>query len=467
MNPSIRKYLLINLLLGVTIIILLTAIINYYLAQNDIEKQMDMLLGQSAFAIQALFSDDYEKRNINKVQSNVNQIPTNLRQTLERYHSSGSSLYQNALAFQIWKSDDTLLLRTNNAPIYRLSDQPHGYSFKSVNGVPWRTFSLFDPESKVTIIVAERFNNRHAFGRTLSNDYLLTILFAYPLLGLLIWSIVGRGLGSLKRVTNELSHRDRNYLEPVDVQSVPYEIRPLVDELNQLFMRLHEAFEREKRFAGDAAHELRTPLAALKTQAQVALKQMHSEETHHSLVNVIRGVDRCTHMVEQLLTLSRLVPEASSINDMAEIHLPNLIAEILADLVPAALDKKIDIELKVDDPNIYVMGNATSINILTRNLVDNSIRYTPESGSIIVRVFMKDGQATLRVQDTGPGIPPELRARVFERFYRVLGTKAPGSGLGLAIVQQIAELHSATVTLSSPETGSGLIVDVMFPISQH
>lgn len=462
MNPSIRKYLLINLLLGVTIIILLTAIVNYYLAQQDIEKHLDMLLSQSAYAIQALVSDDYHKRDLKKLQSAIDVIPHKVKKTLKKYNKKHPNAnYPNTFEFQVWSPSDLMILRTNNAPTFALSDKQSGYGFKMINHTPWRTFTLRDPKTKVTVIVAERFNSRHAFGRSISNDYLITILFAYPILGLLIWSIVGRGLGSLKRVTHEVSHRDPSFLEPVDVQSVPLEIKPLVEELNQLFHRLAEAFEREKRFAGDAAHELRTPLAALKTQAQVILKSMKDS---HSLVNIIAGVDRCTHIVEQLLILSRLVPEsAATIHDVTEFNLDNVITETLAVLVNDALEKQIEIEFVNQCPGLKIEGNATAVAILTRNLVDNAIRYTPEAGTVKVFLFNEGDYVRLRVQDNGPGIPEQLRKRVFERFYRVLGNKSPGSGLGLAIVQQITALHQGSISLSSPKDGSGLVIDVVLP----
>ncbi len=463
MNPSIRKYLLVNLLLGVTIVILLTAIVNYYLAQHDIERHLDILLSQSAYSIDALISDDISQRNLSKLQSQVKEISRNVRKALKKIRKETEVPYRNTFEFQIWNAAGKMILHTKKAPAIDLINAPTGFSIKTYDHIPWRIFKLHNQKTGISILVAERFNTRHALGRRITNDYLLTILFAYPLLGLLIWCIVGRGLGSLKRVTNELSHRDPSYLEPVDTQSVPVEIKPLVDELNELFLRLQQAFGREKRFASDAAHELRTPLAALKTQAQVALKSANTQEKHATLIKVLSGVDRCTHIVEQLLTLSRLVPEASTLHDITKLNLPHLITEVLAELAPTAVDKQIDIELIADDQDINIMGNTTAITILARNLIDNAIRYTPEGGQIKVFVFAEGDKATIRVQDNGPGIPAELRARVFERFYRVLGNKSPGSGLGLAIVQQIASFHNATVTLSEPESGTGLVVDITFP----
>ena len=298
--------------------------------------------------------------------------------------------------------------------------------------------------------------------RRITQNDLYIMLLVLPLSGLLIWLIIGKGLDSIKAVTNEVAHRAPTHLEPVDIKAVPVEIKPLVDELNHLFLRLQEAFEREKRFSGDAAHELRTPLAALKTQTQVALKTADLTEQRKILQNVVAGVDRCAHVVQQLLILNRLAPEASELEGTTKFDLSKLTAEIIAQIGHLALEKNLDIELIAGKP-AFMAGNPTAIGILIRNLVDNAIRYTPAGGAIDVLVEKKPTGILLAVIDNGPGIAEELRKRVFERFYRILGHKSPGSGLGLAIVQQIAKLHNAKVKIGDPDSGQGLKVEVFFP----
>ena len=176
---------------------------------------------------------------------------------------------------------------------------------------PWRVFTAYNPEAGISTVVGERFASRNRLGHIIARDDMYIMLLTFPLSGLLIWIIIGRGLSSLNRVAREVANRAPNYLKPVEQYDVPIEIKPVIDELNKLFLRLQEAFDREKRFAADAAHELRTPLAALKTQAQVALKTDDPEEREVVLRNVIAGVDRSSHIVQQLLTMSRLVPEAN------------------------------------------------------------------------------------------------------------------------------------------------------------
>ena len=239
----------------------------------------------------------------------------------------------------------------------------------------------------------------------------------------------------------------------------------MIDELNKLFFRLKEGFERETRFAADAAHELRTPLAALKAQAQVALNTNDINEKNIALQKVIASVNRNTHIVQQLLTLSKLVPDQNGAEDLDAVNLSKITREILVMLAPAAIEKQIELEYESDTHGSIASfpGNPTAISILVRNLVDNAIRYTQANGNVRVRVYQKKSDVVLEVQDSGPGIPKAFRSRVFERFFRELGNQSTGSGLGLAIVQQIAILHHATIVLDdATDTRSGLVVRVFF-----
>jgi two-component system sensor histidine kinase QseC len=293
-----------------------------------------------------------------------------------------------------------------------------------------------------------------------NNTYI--VLITYPIFALLIWLIIEIALRSMTRLSQQIAHRESTNLDPVKAENIPIEIKPLVEELNQLLARLKLAFERNKRFAADTAHELRTPLAALKTQAQVALKTDNETAHQDALFKVVQSVDRCSHIVTQLLTLSSLNQE-EALNDIHPVDLHKLTAEILSFLVPLALEKQIDIELAPSPLDTHIMGNEVTLGILIRNVVDNAIRYTPIQGSIKVAIMNANRSIILRVSDTGPGIPIELHERVFDRFYRILGTKQTGSGLGLAIVHQITELHHAEITLGVPANGIGLQFDIQFP----
>ncbi|STY29017.1 sensory histidine kinase in two-component regulatory system with QseB [Legionella wadsworthii] len=466
MKSSIRKFLLINLLLAITITTTLTAIGNYYLDQKDIQDHLDSLMAVSALSYQALLGDDLHQRPLSKIQEALETIPQKIDTYYQKrfLNEEPPENYLDKFNFQVWTNGGKLLLHSSSAPKIPLTSEVDGFSDKKISTQDWRVFTTYNDKAGIRTVLAERYDTRNELGHRIAQDDLYIMLLTFPLSGLLIWIIIGRGLDSLDKVAEEVANRAPSHLEPVDLHEVPEEIKPVIDELNKLFFRLKEGFEREKRFAADAAHELRTPLAALKTQAQVALHSNDIEEKNQALQKLIASVNRSTHIVQQLLTMSRLVPEAAHMEEKDEVNLSRLTREILAMLAPAAVEKQIDLEFESDVENLTVFGNSTALGILIRNLVDNSIRYCNEHGRIIVRLTEIQHEIMFEVSDNGPGIPAELQSRVFERFFRVLGNKSPGSGLGLAIVQQIAELHGGRLVLDTPKEGTGLIVRFFMPI---
>ncbi|STX53724.1 ATP-binding protein [Legionella geestiana] len=469
MKSSIRKFLLINLLLAITVTTTLTAIGNYYLDQKDIQDHLDSLMAISTLSYQALLGDDLHERPLEKIQKSIDTIPQRVSDFYEeRFLNDHLPVnYLNKFNFQVWTNGGRLLLHSASAPTIPLVAENDGFSDKTIGSQRWRVFTAYNQAAGVRTVLAERYDTRNELGHRIAQDDVYIMLLTFTLSGLLIWIIIGRGLDSLDRVAKEVANRAPSHLEPVNIDEVPEEIKPVIDELNKLFFRLQEGFEREKRFAADAAHELRTPLAALKTQAQVALNTTDVQEKNLALQKLIASVNRSTHIVQQLLTMSRLVPEAASMQDADNVHLVRITREILAMLAPSALEKNIELEFEPIGTIPVFLGNPTAIGILVRNLVDNAIRYCRENGLVSVRVSHQNDEVVLEVRDNGPGIPVELQSRVFERFFRVLGNKSPGSGLGLAIVQQISELHGGRVRLESPEEGTGLVVRVFFPTKKR
>ncbi len=463
MTSSIRTFLLINLLLSVTLITSLAIIGNLFLAHKDIQSQLDVQLIRTTMQMQALFSDGIKGRKLSVVQASIENALNPSNAFLQNQHALIRALknYRFHTVFQIWGDEQHLLLHSHHAPKGRLSNGRPGLSNIWINGTNWRVFTSVDRKHHLTFMVAEQSNFRRSLENQLTSDSIVIMLLTYPFLGVLIWIIVGRALHILKKVTGAVKNRAANYLEPVDVSAVPTELEPLIEELNELFKRLSQAFDREKRFAADAAHELRTPLAALKTQVQVAVQSQEPAQLKASLKKVIIGVDRATHVVQQLLTLSRLLP-GTSINAPETMDLNHAAAEMAAILAPEAVKKNIELEFISANMPAYITGNPTAIGIMIRNLLDNAIRYTPENGDVVIQVQAANETCVLTVSDTGPGIPAELRERVFERFYRVIGNKAQGSGLGLGIVQQISDAHNAELDLLSPDNHSGLVVKVTF-----
>lgn len=460
MTPSIRTFLLINLLLSVTLITSLAIIGNLFLAHKDIQTQLDLQLIRTGKQIHLLLSEDITPKQLTQIQENLDHSSVFLPQE----DFKGDRLKDN-IEFQVWRNNQ-LVLHSKDAPLFKLSPSKLGLSTIWVNQQSWRIFSMEDRKG-YQFMVGEQTNFRQHLENQITQDSVLIMLITYPFLGILIWMIVGRGLASIRRVARGVRNRAATYLEPIALDDIPAEIQPLIKELNKLFNRLKESFDREKRFASDAAHELRTPLAALKTQVQVAERCLNEEDRKHSLKKVIEGVDRATHVVQQLLTLSRMLPN-SGLQDLELIDLNDKCLEVISLLKTDAIRKNIHLELITSEQPPLIEASATAIIILIRNLVDNAIRYTPENGSVKVVIEKSSDHIGLHVIDTGPGIPHELRSRVFERFFRIIGNNAKGSGLGLGIVQQIAQLHQAKVELTDPtDSESGLEVIVTFPSNNN
>lgn len=465
MTLSIRKILLINLLLIIVITSTITAIANYFLDQQDIERHLDSMLIQTTLSFQSLISDDTSARDLERIQAYLDTIPNRALALYHGIHSANiGHHYREKFQFQVWSKDNKLLLHSPNAPTEPLSDGKPGFSEKFIRHIPWRVFTTKSDESGASILVAERYDIRAALAHKIARDDIYIMLLIYPLIGLLIWVVINRGLRSLRRISDAIAHRAPSYLEPVDLEAVPVEVKPVIDELNNLLDRVKRGFDREKRFTADAAHELRTPLAALKTHAQLAQRSKSDPNRNKSIKQVLQSVDRCTHVIEQLLTLSRMHPDIVILQETAKFRMYRVAAEIIAELAGVAAQKNIEIELECLDESITIDGNATAIGILIRNLVANAINYTPEGGhvQITIKTDAKTNDVILTVADNGPGIPEELHTRVFERFFRVLGTNVQGSGLGLSIVRQIAELHSADIRLGTGLEGRGLSISCVF-----
>ncbi|MBA4697233.1 MAG: sensor histidine kinase N-terminal domain-containing protein [Legionella sp.] len=465
MKTSIRNFLLINLLLAILLTTTLTAIGNYYLDEKDIHEHLDALMAISTLSYQGLLTDTLHPPHTEAIQRSLEMIPYQI----DTYHRQPFSKmlapknYLNKFNFQVWSKDNELLLRSPTAPTHSLLGTTNGFSDKVVDSKNWRVFTTTNPKTGMRIAAAEQYDTRNELGHRIAQDDLYIMLLTFPLSGLLIWVIIGRGLASLDRVAQEVANRAPSHLEPVNLEEVPEEIKPVIDELNKLFARLKDGFEREKRFAGDAAHELRTPLAALKAQAQVALNSHDLEAKNRALEKLIVSVNRTAHIIQQLLTMSRLVPESATINDVHKVDIVKLTREVLAMLAPHAVKKNIELEFDYAQSSFNFSANPTALSILIRNLVDNAIRYSYEHGTVSVNIYLKNRELVLDVRDTGPGIPVELQGRVFERFFRVIGHSTQGSGLGLAIVKQIVDLHGGRIELHPQILGSGLIVQIYFP----
>jgi len=279
-----------------------------------------------------------------------------------------------------------------------------------------------------------------------------------------IWIGVARGLRPLTTLATEIGGRSGQDLRPVDESHTPVEVQPLVHSLNALLERLGVALATQRRFVADAAHQLRTPLTGLKTQAELALRSADPAAARESLQRIVASTDRTSRLVTQLLSLARAEPEGQTTLRRDRLDLTRLMRAVAADWIPRALETGIDLGFSGDSP-AWIQGDATLLREMAGNLIENALRYCPRGSEITVAVGAGPKAVELTVTDDGPGIPVAERERVFERFHRVLGSDAAGSGLGLAIVRQIADRHGATVDLAAGAGGIGTQVRAVFPIA--
>lgn len=369
--------------------------------------------------------------------------------------------YAPRVAFQVFHRG-RLVMRSANAGAVPMAATIHGFTtVRLTDGTDWRVFATQGAERDVQVFVGEQTATRSAILRAVLRSVLLPLVFALPLLALAGWWAVRRGLLPLRHLSEALSERRPETLAPVVLQDLPAEMQPLVQALNGLFGRIEGMVESERRFTADAAHELRTPIAAIRAQAQVALGAGADDvQRQHALQATLAGCDRATRLVEQLLTLARL--EAAPLADATPADLGELARRAAADLAPAALARRQTLELEAGAP-CRVPGPPALLGVLIRNLIDNALRYSPEGAQVRVSVGSEAGHAVLRVQDSGPGMPEPALARLGERFFRVPGQEQPGSGLGWSIVKRIATVLGAEVEVSRSELLGGLAVVVRWP----
>ena len=329
-----------------------------------------------------------------------------------------------------------------------------GFTNVQARGGTYRVFSL---QTRAQVIqVAQNMAKRREMARTLALRTLAPLAFMAPLLILAVWWGVSRSLAPVERVRRQLAQRQADDLSPVSDAQLPDEVQPLVSELNLLFERVQRAFDAQEHFVADAAHELRSPLAALRLQLQGLQRAGDDAARAAAIERLSAGIDRATRLVEQLLTLAR---QEASTTASEPVDLRAIAQLALADVAPAAQARRMDVGL-LESNATTVPGNAEALRMLVRNLLDNAIKYTPLGGQVDLQVRTEGDHAVLTVEDSGPGIAPEHRARVMQRFVRETSDGAPGSGLGLAIVQAIAQAHGATVALDASPRLGGLRVTV-------
>ena len=429
---SIRRALLVPLAGGLAVALVVATIATYLRARDEASALFDVQLSQLA--------------------ASVTGMPLAVAPG-----GAGGTAHDAPLIVQVWNRDGVQVYRSQGAREAPERRAP-GFSTVQTRDGPWRVYSVLAKGELVQ--VAQPLAVRDQLAASLAWSTILPWLIAAPLIGLLLWFAIARALAPLERLADAVGTRNPRELRPLAAGEWPREVTPLVAALNALLGRLDEALDAQKAFVADAAHELRTPLAAVHLQAQLAERAHDGPERSRALDALRGGLKRATRVVEQLLALARQ-DHAAAAAPTTHVDLAALARDAVAAHADLAAAKDVDLGAGALEP-LAVDGEADALATLAANLVDNAVRYTPAGGHVDVLVERRDGAPALVVRDDGPGIPEGAREAMFERFARGARTDAPGSGLGLAIVRRIAERHGATVTLADGPNGRGLEVTVRF-----
>ena len=429
---SIRARLLIALIILVALISLLAAGVTYRRVLNETSTLFDYQLRQMALSLRGQIS---------------------LAPRIEVPPDQGDTDF----VIQIW---DLFGARTylSRRGLPMINQTILGYADLSLRGEPWRAYGLQTADGVIQI--AQPLRVREELARAAAERVVVPLILLLPIMIAAVAWIVSRGLLPLRYVTAEVQRRDVRSLRPLKRANLPREIEPLVGELNRLLARLQQAFDTQRAFISDAAHELRSPLTALRLQLQLLDRAPDESARVEARARLGAAVERAIHLVEQLLALARSDPQETA-GEFATLDLSAVAAQGITDTHDLAVARNIDLSLDAA-PQVQVRGDGEALRTLVRNLVDNAVRYTPPYGTVQVRCRSSAQGALLEVTDSGPGIAPADRQRVFDRFYRRAAAQESGTGLGLAIVKAIAERHHADILLDAAP-GGGLHVAVSFP----
>ncbi|WP_277372646.1 ATP-binding protein [Pseudomonas sp. AA-38] len=480
---SIRTRLLVLLLLMLAASFGLISHKIYHDSVHEVRELFDAQLSQTARLLMGLVRHDLNANERREMQAVLDEALL-LRNVRNPDNLFGHE-YEGKLAFQMLNYDGEVLFQSASAPPGLLDDmikqlgltlpdegQPMherltqlaryliGYHTVSIGEHRWRVFVLQDVRDNHWVLAGEREDVRGELIDKIARRSLQPLLYGLPIVGLLLWLVVGWGLSPLQRMAQAIRGRAPDNLAPLVFPPLPGELEPMAAALNRLLLQVNQLLDQEKRFIADAAHELRTPLAVLRIHAQNALEAADARDRDEALRQLAGGVDRATRVVAQLLTLARLDPNSVRLS-MSNLDLLAFLRGELAELTPLALERQQDLVLEASDSGDYqLIADAPSLGILLQNLVSNAVQYTPLGGSIQVQL-LSDAQAlTLQVHDSGPGVPVDMHERLFERFFR-LG-EGQGAGLGLSIVRRVVELHQGSIALQDSPLG-GLQVSVRLP----
>ncbi len=422
-------------------------------AREEVQELFDAQLAQSARVLRALILHEMAEAAV--------EGKDDIAITMDI--SAPGHFYESKISFMVRGDDGKAWFMSQQAPDLDITEDTTGFIDVTAVDGKWRVFVMRDEIVNFTIEVAQSYYIRNELISEITRQVFWPFIIVLPLLMLMIWIGASRSLRPLEAIADEVRHRNPQNLEQIDVATVPTEVLPLFISLNTLLSRLQKALSNERGFTSDAAHELRTPLAGIKAQAQVALRASDEKEKDVAIRHIIIGIDNTTHLVRQMLMLARLDPDIPN-RKFTQQDLMRILTEVAADVASLAMEKHVDLEVLPASDEIKVEGQAEALSVLVRNLIDNAVRYTPAGGWVKAGISRTPDGVVLKIMDSGPGIAEEDKDRVFDRFYRGLGTGQTGSGLGLSIVQRVIDLHQATIDFQTGMgEGKGVTVEVTFP----
>ena len=443
---SLRRRLVWLLTSAVALVWLLSALVVYQRAHHEADELLDAQLTQVADTLLSIVAGG-------EVEDFVDELQEHRRTPVP-------------IAFEVWHDKHGRMQRLVTSPGHAGFEAgvAPGFSEQQHRGEHWRLYAVEDGDAEYRVVVGQAHAAREGLARGIGRSLLLPAGLALPLMALAVWAGVGRSLRPVETLAREVAALDARALTPLDESAVlPNEIEPLRGALNALIRRVNEAFENERRFTADAAHELRTPLAALKVQAQVAARAQSADGKQHALAQVTAGVDRMTHLVEQLLTLARVDPAREQAMP-PPLDPASVIAAVCAELQPLAGHQRQSLVVDAA-PGCAIAASDAWLQIALRNLVDNALRYAGEGARIEVRLAAGASRCSISVADDGPGVSPALRAQLAARFVRG-EVESEGCGLGLSIVSRIAALSHAELELGEglprPDGGRGFAATLHF-----
>ncbi|MCP3849794.1 MAG: hypothetical protein GY694_06090 [Gammaproteobacteria bacterium] len=480
-HHSIKQRLLVSVLGSFVLIWFIIAILAYNSSSHESEEIYDAALASYARIIASLMAHEAEEEQ--ELEENFDlllkelgddillksSVLSGVKKKLARGQSNdymslaltdkikGHS-YESQIVFIVMKPTGQVLLRSRNMPPQ--TEFHNGFFNIDVQGKSWRVFGLELQQPGLQILVSENLEVRTELQHLIIVNLLWPFILLFPILGIIIWLAIKNGLLPLAKITENISNRNPNSLLAIKTTNVPDEVSPLINELNSLFKRIENTLENEKRFTANAAHELRTPLAAMKTHAQV-IELNASEKIKSNVKQMVSSIDRSSHLVDQLLTLSKAEANLNKGMSLKPVDLISVIRTQLSEFSSTAIDNDINLSFKSNLKSCLIKGDETLLHIVMRNIIDNAIRYSKNGGQLEVIVEKMANNIKVSIKDDGPGIEENKLELMTQRFQRGSNSHKQGSGLGLFIVRQVMSIMNGSLSFSS-KPPKGLVVTLGF-----